>query len=44
MMLGFTLATIYAMAIGGNNTANSVANPFTGGVAGYNKLLLVIHY
>jgi hypothetical protein len=44
LMLGFTLATIYAMAIGGNNTVNSVASPFTGGVAGYNKLLLVIHY
>jgi Phosphate/sulphate permeases len=41
LILGFTLAAIYAMAIGGNDTANSVANPFGGGVASYNKLLLI---
>jgi len=28
LMLGFTLAAIYAMAIGGNDTANSVASTF----------------
>jgi phosphate/sulfate permease len=39
--MGFTLAAIYAMAIGGNDTANSVASPFGGGVASYNKLLLI---
>jgi len=41
LILGFTLAAIYAMAIGGNDTANSVASPFGGGVASYNKLLLI---
>jgi len=41
LILGFTLAAIYAMAIGGNDTANSVASPFGGGIASYNKLLLI---